>query len=67
MLGSKMHRVDGGSPMAIFATEQTGTAGTLVNKRIQRPGRAGTMVYLNCDGNLDEVIARVPAAWRAGA
>jgi uncharacterized protein len=62
ILGAKMTRQNGGEPMAIFATEQKGTGGTLVKRNLQRPGRAGTMVYLNCDGDLDGVLARIPEA-----
>jgi predicted enzyme related to lactoylglutathione lyase len=62
VLGAKMHRDTGGDPMAFFASNPEGTGGTLVRKSLQRPGRAGTMVYLNVDGELDEVIARIPTA-----
>jgi uncharacterized protein len=61
LLGAKMQREDLGGDMAIFPAEQTGTGGTLVKRQFQKPG-AGTMVYLNCDGDLDDVLARVPAA-----
>lgn len=61
LLGRKMNRESLGDPMAIFACDQKGTTGTLVKRTFQKPGGNGTMVYLNCD-NLDEVIARVPAA-----
>ncbi len=62
LLGTKMHRENGGDPMAIFASQPKGTGGTLVKKAMQKPGRAGTMVYLNCDGDLDGVISRIPEA-----
>lgn len=62
VLGAKMNREIGGDSMAIFASSPAGTGRTLVKKSLQRPGRAGTMVYLNCDGDLDEVIARIPKA-----
>ncbi|WP_348269812.1 VOC family protein [Edaphobacter paludis] len=66
LLGAKMQRENIGDnnigdSMAIFPAEQTGTSGTLVKRRFQKPG-AGTMVYLNCDGDLDDVLARVPKA-----
>jgi uncharacterized protein len=60
LLGMKMNRVNTGDPMAIFATEPRGAGGTLVKRNLQRPGRAGTMVYLNCDGDLDGVLGRIP-------
>lgn len=62
ILGAKMNRLSMGDPMAMFASEPTGTGGTLVKRSLQRPGRAGTMVYLNCDGDLDGVLARIPQA-----
>jgi predicted enzyme related to lactoylglutathione lyase len=62
ILGEKMNRAAGDDPMAMFASDPSGTGGTLVKRSLQRPGRAGTMVYLNCDGDLDGVLARIPAA-----
>jgi uncharacterized protein len=62
ILGEKMNRMSGDDPMAIFASDPKGTTGTLVKRNLQRPGRAGTMVYLNCDGDLDGVLLRLPAA-----
>jgi uncharacterized protein len=62
LLGAKMDRVGDGDQKAMFASGATGTGGMLVKERFRKPGRAGTMVYLNCDGNLDEVIARIPKA-----
>jgi uncharacterized protein len=62
ILGEKMNRTDGENPMAIFASDPKGAGGTLVKRNLQRPGRAGTMVYLNCDGDLEGVLARLPAA-----
>jgi len=50
------------NPMVIFSSEQTGAAGNLVKRPFRKPGRGGTMVYLNCDGELDDVLARVPGA-----
>ncbi|HEU5340640.1 VOC family protein [Edaphobacter sp.] len=62
MLGTKLVRNDHFGPVAIFDAEETGTGGTLVKRTFQKPGATGPMVYLNCDGDLDEVLARVPAA-----
>ena len=62
MLGTKLVRKDHFGPVAIFDAEETGTGGTLVKRTFQKPGANGPMVYLNCDGDLDEVLARVPAA-----
>jgi uncharacterized protein len=62
LLGAKMHRETLGDPMVMFASDSAGTGGTLVKRTFQKPGRGGTMVYLNCDGDLDAVIARIPKA-----
>jgi predicted enzyme related to lactoylglutathione lyase len=62
LLGAKMNRQNSDDPMAIFPTDQTGTGGTLVKRAFQKPGATGPMVYLNCDGDLDDVLARVPKA-----
>lgn len=62
MLGTKLVRDDSFGPMAMFNAEETGTGGTLVKRTFQKPGANGPMVYLNCDGDLDEVLARVPEA-----
>ena len=50
------------NPMAIFSSELTGANGNLVKRPFRKPGRGGTMVYLNCNGELDNVLARVPKA-----
>ncbi|WP_263382892.1 VOC family protein [Granulicella arctica] len=62
LLGTKLKRETFGDPMAIFPYDSGGTGGTLVKRSMQRPGPMGTMIYLNCNGQLDEAIARVPAA-----
>ena len=62
LLGTPMHRETMETPMAFFASERTGTGGTLVKRPFQKPGRGGAMVYLNCDGELDAVLSRVPKA-----
>ena len=65
ILDCTMHKDDFGSKedvMCIFPAEQTGVAGALVKRTFQRPGGDGTMVYLSCNGVLDQVIARVSGA-----
>jgi len=62
LLGAPMQRIVSETPMAFFSAEMTGTNGTLVKRSFQKPGRGGTMVYLNCDGDLDNVLARVTVA-----
>lgn len=62
ILGERMQREISDTPMAFFSSERSGTGGTLVKRPFQKPGRGGTMVYLNCDGDLDAVLARVRLA-----
>lgn len=62
LLGAKMRRPSPTEPMVIFPTDETGTGGTLVKRAFQKPGATGPMVYLNCDGDLDAVLARVSQA-----
>jgi len=61
VLDQKMRRVREGDPMSFFAATPAGVGGTLVPATRQKPG-SGAVVYLNCDGDLDQVIARVTAA-----
>jgi predicted enzyme related to lactoylglutathione lyase len=62
LLDNKLIRHTAGDPMAVFPYANGGTGGTLVKRAMQKPGPMGTLVYLNCNGKLDEVIARVSAA-----
>jgi predicted enzyme related to lactoylglutathione lyase len=48
--------------MRMFPTVPGGVSGALVKRPFRKPGGGGTMVYLNCDGELDAVIARVREA-----
>ncbi|NYF91913.1 VOC family protein [Tunturiibacter empetritectus] len=51
-----------GDPMRLFPAAAGGVAGALVKRTFRKPGGGGTMVYLNCDGELDAVISRVREA-----
>lgn len=63
VLGTEMQRENlEATPMALFSFGRTGTGGTLVKRSFRKPGRGGAMVYLNCDGELDTVLARVSRA-----
>jgi predicted enzyme related to lactoylglutathione lyase len=65
ILGVTMTKIDPGTPndaKCIFPAPQGGAAGALVKRPTQRPGVPGTLMYLSCDGHLDEVIDRVDAA-----
>ena len=49
--------------MAVFPYEQPGVGGAVVNGGPYQPGQSrGTVVYLDCGGQLDAVLARVKGA-----
>jgi uncharacterized protein len=49
--------------MAIFPRrDEGGTTGCLAQSGFMQPGDAGTVVYLNADPRLDEMLGRVRAA-----
>jgi len=52
----------GGSRIAVFPYERPGVSGAVVEAGALTPGGTGPLVYLNCDGHLDAVIARVAPA-----
>lgn len=66
LLDAKLTRATFGAPMAMFPYGNGGTGGTLVQRSAgrvrQKAGAAGTMVYLNCNGRLDEAIKSVSKA-----
>ena len=62
ILAAPMQRMKTETPMSFFPSEISGTGGTLVKRSFQKPGRGGAMVYLNCDGDLDNVLRRVRKA-----
>jgi len=52
-----------GVPNGIFPTEtRDGVGGAVVFSPDFTPGTSGALVYLNADGKLDAILARVPAA-----
>ena len=48
--------------LAVFPYERPAISGAVVSGAQYRPGADGATVYLNCDGKLDAVLARVPEA-----
>lgn len=59
LLGESLRReVFGGMPYAIFPMTTGAVGGALVHDKKRSPG-ASTIVYLNADGRLDEILARV--------
>jgi hypothetical protein len=53
----------GQTKLAVFPYEKPGVSGCVIAGDGYNPGRDGAVVYINCDGKLDEVLARV---WSAG-
>jgi uncharacterized protein len=52
----------GGPRMAVFPYQQPGVGGAIVEPGQLQPGGTGTVIYLNCDGQLDAILARVEPA-----
>lgn len=47
-----------GVELAIFPAEDAAIAGALMKSDFQQPGEQGSLVYLNVEGKMDEVINR---------
>jgi predicted enzyme related to lactoylglutathione lyase len=63
LLGAKLKRETfGGMPYAVFGYEAPGISGALVQDAKRTPSESGTLVYLNADGKLDEILERVAQA-----
>ena len=53
----------GALKMAVFPYQQPGVSGAVVNGAPYEPGQArGTVIYIECDGQLDAVLDRVKGA-----
>ena len=67
ILGAPLrHETVGGLKNAVLFTEQNdaheAVGGSIVYNPGLKPGDSGTVPYLNCDGALDSVVARVEPA-----
>ena len=62
VMGTKLRREVFGYPLAMFPASREGVTGALVLAPERKPGPAGTMVYLNCQGELDAAAGRVKSA-----
>jgi predicted enzyme related to lactoylglutathione lyase len=61
VLGTKLKaETFNGEPHAIFAAEDL--KGALVQRASRKPSAEGSLVYLNCNGQLDAVLGRVAGA-----
>ncbi|MDP9151432.1 MAG: VOC family protein [Myxococcota bacterium] len=62
LLGAKLRReIFGTLPYGVFPFEPPGISGALVQDP-RRPCGSGTLVYLNADGRLDAILARIEQA-----
>jgi predicted enzyme related to lactoylglutathione lyase len=62
LIGAKLKRESfGGMPYAVFPYEAPGVSGALVQDARRTPA-AATMVYLDAEGKLDDVLARAEKA-----
>ena len=52
----------GPAQMGVFPYAAPSVSGAVIKGDLYTPGRAGPVVYLNCDGKLDATLARVEAA-----
>ena len=63
VLGLSLKQEDfGGTPMAIFPTDEEGVTGALVLDARRAPNAQGALLYLDATGKLDECLARVAGA-----
>jgi predicted enzyme related to lactoylglutathione lyase len=58
VLSIKLKAWPGPEPTRMFPIGPGGVGGCLVQRHQQRPVADGTLVYLNVDGRLDEVLSR---------
>ena len=62
LLARKLRRETfGGLPYGVFPFEPPGISGAIVQDPKRSPG-ASTLVYLNANGELDEILTRAPKA-----
>ena len=60
ILATKLRPYAGPEPCNMFPVGEGGVGGCLVHRPEQKPANEGTLIYLNVDGKLDEVLARAP-------
>ena len=52
----------GGYMMGFFPADQSGVSGAICHGEGYKPSAEGTLIYLNADGRIDEVIDRIEKA-----
>jgi predicted enzyme related to lactoylglutathione lyase len=50
------------TPMAVFAGDCEAVRGAIIHDAKRKPTGDGALVYLNVEGQLDQVLARIPKA-----
>ena len=58
LLGKKLTEFPGEEPCFMFPSGEGSVAGALIHRPHHMPATNGAMVYLNVDGELDNVLAR---------
>ena len=58
ILDTKLRPYPGPEPCNMFPIGDGGVGGCIVHRAQQKPATDGTLVYLNVDGKLDEVLQR---------
>ena len=58
LLDKKLIEFAGAEPCFVFPAGEGSVAGALIHRPHHRPASDGAMVYLNVDGELDNVLAR---------
>jgi uncharacterized protein len=51
-----------GTPNAFFPADRDGAGGAVVQGEGYVPAQSGTVIYLNADGHLDEIVSRIEPA-----
>ena len=62
IFASPLRHEAGWPNLAIFPYQRPGVSGAVAHGEGHRPSPDGTVIYLNCDGRIDQVLARVSAA-----
>lgn len=63
LLGVTLRRESiGGERLGVFPYQPPGVGGALMHRPAHRPADSGVLIYLNCDGQLAEAMARVASA-----
>jgi predicted enzyme related to lactoylglutathione lyase len=58
VLGHQVQKHEGpGFALGVFPHEQSSVSGCLVVSKDNQPAGHGVLIYLNCDGRLDEAVA----------